>query len=113
MAIDYDMSVPRRFFAAVADFVRGSTVYSGGIVAHTVTPDESHDLTLISRRVYGNSHEYMAVMASAGLSHVDDKLTAGKIIYLPLPSALEAIKRSVGMETDDTMIADGKPIWMV
>lgn len=59
-------------------------------------PDERHDLTLVSRRVYGRRDEYLAVMAAAGLSHVDEPLTERKLC-LPTEAQLRAFKVAAGL----------------
>jgi hypothetical protein len=58
-------------------------------------------LTLVSRRVYGRRDEYLAIMAAAGLSHVDDELTERKLC-LPTPEQLQQIKRATGYESIET-----------
>lgn len=58
-------------------------------------PDERYDVSLVSQRVYGRRSEYLAVMAAAGLSHVDDALTERKLC-LPNDVQLLQLRRQTG-----------------
>lgn len=111
MALSYDIVAAHEFFETISNYIKNAKPWDGGIILHTVTPDESSDLTVMSRRVYGRSCEYLAIMASAGISHFDDVIKSGTVIYLPNDVVLSAIKRKTGYESDETMIEDGKPIW--
>lgn len=73
------------------------TPFWGTALRYEVKPDEINDLTLISRRVYGNSDEYMAIMASAGLDRADQSLVSGTTLVLPTPSQLSQFKASNGI----------------
>ena len=76
-----------------------------------VTPDEAYDITLVSRRVYGNPHETLCIMASAGLDTVEQELTQRQII-LPTVSQLYYFKRRTGFESDPLYRNDnGVPTW--
>lgn len=64
-------------------------------IRYFTKPDEAYDLTLVSRRVYGNPDEYITVMAAAGLDSVENGLSSKELI-LPMPSLLASMKRRVG-----------------
>lgn len=49
----------------------------------------------MSRRVYGNRNETIAVMAAAGLDRFDQELTERELI-LPNPQRLDALKQLAG-----------------
>ena len=82
------------FFRAVRRFALSTKPWEPALWYET-KPDERRDLTLVSYRVYGRRSEYLAVMAAAGLSHVDDELTERKLC-LPTEAQLQAIKRATG-----------------
>lgn len=82
------------FYRAVRQFAVSTPIW-GEAIRYQTTPDERHDLTLVSQRVYGNRNEALAVMAAAGLDRFDDPLTEQTLI-LPTPEQLEEIKRSTG-----------------
>ncbi|NCC41972.1 MAG: hypothetical protein EOM21_21710 [Gammaproteobacteria bacterium] len=82
------------FFRAVRRFALTTRPWESAIWYDT-KPDERLDLTLVSERVYGRRSEYLAVMAAAGLSHVDDELTERKLC-LPTEAQLAAFKRASG-----------------
>lgn len=85
------------FFRAVRRFALTTRPWEPAIWYET-KPDERHDLTLVSQRVYGRRDEYLAVMAAAGLSHVDDELTERKLC-LPNEGQLRKIKLTTGYES--------------
>jgi hypothetical protein len=111
MALTHDVRVARAFFDAVAEFSRSVKPWSGGVVYYETKPDEVYDLTLVSRRVYGNSYEYLAVMACAGLSHVDDALPVGIRLAMPNEMMIMRLKRDTGFESNPEMIESGRPMW--
>jgi len=111
MALNHDDLAAREYFDKIAEFCEKAMPFTAGIINHTVKPDESTDMTLISRRVYGSSFEYLAIMAAAGVSHYDDILPSGRVILLPSPVLLNAFKQMTGYESNDELIESGKPIW--
>jgi len=82
------------FFRMVRRFALATKPWETAIWYDT-KPDERRDLTLVSERVYGRRDEYLVVMASAGLSHVDDELTERKLC-LPTEAQLAIMKRATG-----------------
>lgn len=86
------------FFRAVRRFALTTRPWDQGAIWYETKPDERHDLTLVSQRVYGRRDEYLAVMAAAGLSHVDDELTERKLC-LPNDGQLRKIKLATGYES--------------
>lgn len=99
------------FFRAVRKFSESVKPWEGHI-SHEVTPDESWDLTLVSERVYGRRDEYLAVMAAAGLSTVDQELKAGRRIALPTESQLYSMKRQAGFESQSELREGRSPVWL-
>jgi len=85
-----------KLYRAIRNFAI-RTPFWGTALRYEVKPDEINDLTLISRRVYGNSDEYMAIMASAGLDRVNQSLVSGTTLVLPTPSQLAQFKDSNGI----------------
>ena len=84
-----------KYYRAVRKFA--VTVPSWGIaIRHDVLPDEIYDLTLICRRVYGNSTETLTVMAAAGLDRLDQALVVGTTITLPTASQISQLKAQTG-----------------
>ena len=101
---------------AAKDFYKEIRLFSERVkpwqpaVFYDITIDEAWDATLISRRVYGNPHEFLAIMAAAGLDSVDQALKQQRIA-LPTPSQLYAIKRKTGFESQPDYLENGQPTW--
>lgn len=85
------------FFKAVRHFSLTTRPWEAAIWYET-KPDERHDLTLVSRRVYGHRDEYLVIFAASGLSHVDDELTERKLC-LPTETQLQDFKRKFVFES--------------
>lgn len=85
------------FYRAVRDFALKTKPWETAIWYET-KPDERWDLTLVAQRVYGRRDEYLAVLAAAGLSHIDDELTERKLC-LPTEAKLRAIKTATRYES--------------
>lgn len=62
------------FYRAVRQFSVSTPVW-GEATRYQSKPDERHDLTLVSQRVYGNRNEALTVMAAAGLDSVEMTLS--------------------------------------
>lgn len=60
-------------------------------IRYQTKPDERHDLTLVSRRVYGIPDEFLTVMAAAGLSSVETPMSE-RVLVLPTPQKLRELK---------------------
>lgn len=84
----------RSFYRLVRDWVVKVQPWSAAIRYQTL-PDENWDLTLVSQRVYGNRHEFITVLAAAGLDTVEQELEE-QLLTLPSPSTLEILKRQAG-----------------
>ena len=89
------------FYRLVRDFVIRAKPWTEAIRYFT-SPDEMHDLTLISRRVYGYSDEYIAIMAAADLDSVENTLEPQTLV-LPTPAKLHSLKRIAGYKNTDKM----------
>lgn len=89
------------FYRLVRDFVIRAKPWTEAIRYFT-KPDEMHDLTLVSRRVYGYSDEYIAIMAAADLDSVENTLEPQTLI-LPTPAKLNALKLTAGYRNTDIM----------
>ena len=64
-------------------------------IHHQVTPDEQHDLSRVSYRVYTNFNEALAIAAVAGLSSTAGPLIE-QVLVLPNRDELIQIKRETG-----------------
>jgi len=85
------------FYKAIRQFAVQTPVW-GTAIRYRTTPDESYDLTLTSRRVYGTPDEYLAIMAAAGLDTFDQEMTERDLV-LPTQADLEKIKAQTGYES--------------
>ncbi|WP_019520455.1 hypothetical protein [Faucicola boevrei] len=65
---------------------------TGQIIKHAIGPDEIHDPTLVSLRVYGNRHDYDVVMVCAGTNSIWQALPEREI-YLPTKAQLFRLKK--------------------
>lgn len=88
-------------YTATAEFVRRVRRFAetqpewAEAVRYDTKPDERFNLTLASRRVYGVSDEFLAIMAAAGLSSVEQELLEQRLV-LPTPAQLQALKSQAG-----------------
>jgi hypothetical protein len=107
--IDNNTTAAKNFYKLVREFVESVKPWETARYYDT-KPDEEYDLSLVSQRVYGNRDEFLAVLASAGLSAFDQRLTQRKLI-LPTPAQLYLFKRQSGFES----LADARegfsPAW--
>jgi hypothetical protein len=108
--VDYYSCGARVFYRLVRDFSLSVAPWDPAAVYHEVMPDERWDLTLVSRRVYGQPDEYLAVMAAAGLDSVDQPLDALRLT-LPSPGKLREFKRAARFESRAANREAGKPTW--
>lgn len=95
------MTSAARFYRAVRQFAQTSPVWDSSRVVYFTKPDERWDLSLVSKRVYGNRNETLAVMAAAGLDRYDQELTERELV-LPSPQRLDALKQMVGYSNTAT-----------
>lgn len=77
-------------YRLVRDFAAKAKPWSTATRYHT-KPDERHDLTLVSQRVYGRRDEFLTVMAAAGLDSVEQELPE-QLLTLPTEAQLMAFK---------------------
>lgn len=112
MSIDVNTTAAKNFYRAVRDFSQRAKPWDASAIFYQITPDEAFDITLISRRVYGNPHETLCVMAACGLDNFDQEVTQKQII-LPSVSRLHYIKRRTGFESQSEYRENGKPTWAV
>lgn len=110
-ALDKNTQAAKVFWKAVQGWVAGVRQWDQAIY-YDIKPDERWDVTLISQRVYGRRCEYIAVMAAAGVSYVDDPITQKQII-LPNEAQLRRLKFLSGFESRHEYRADGAPTWRV
>lgn len=82
----------------VGDFAQRQPDWAEAIIYET-KPDERWDLTLVSRRVYGNPDEVLAVMAAAGLDSMEQELTE-RTLKLPTARQLAIMKQRGGFNLD-------------
>jgi hypothetical protein len=88
------MIASSKFYLLVRQFAASRQAWQTAVRYDTL-PDERWDLTLVSQRVYGNRHEFLAVMAAAGLDRVNQELKQRRLV-LPTPAQLEALKQQAG-----------------
>ena len=88
----------RRFYKLVRDFVLKAKPWTDAIRYHS-QPDERWDMTLVSRRVYGNPMEFMTVLAAANLDSVEQMLPE-QMLTLPTATALHSLKKMAGFENN-------------
>lgn len=98
MTIEKNSMACARFVQLVRDFATNTKNWETAIRYET-KPDERHDLTLVSNRVYGTRDEFLAIFAAAGLSSVDQPLYEQKLT-LPNAIQLRALKEQAGYEND-------------
>lgn len=88
--IETNTSAVASFYRLVRSFALNTAVWNSAIRYQT-KPDERYDLTLVSRRVYGRTDEFIAVMAAAGLDSVE-QLLPEQLLILPTDAQLTAMK---------------------
>lgn len=109
--MSHNPNAARNFYKAVRQFSLHNKPWQGGSIIVTLNPDETWDLSKVSRRAYQRPDEYLAVMAACGLSSIDQPIIQ-KTITLPNDMTLKQIKRNTGFETIAELIEDGKPTWL-
>lgn len=107
--LDQNSQAARVFFKKVANYVKNAKAWDN-VMTYEIKPDEYVDATLISRRVYGTSDEFLVVMACAGIDSFDDGFEQG-ILTLPNKGQLEKFKRESGFESIHSNRRDGAPRW--
>lgn len=110
MSMDRDTRAAASFFREVRRIAEQAKPWDTDVIFYETKPDEMYDLTLVSRRVYGYPDETVAVMAAAGIDHVDMPLPQKQII-LPNAALLLRIKRKTGFESRASLREDYAPIW--
>lgn len=107
--IDQNTQSAKNFYKLVSNYSKTAKVWDA-IIQYEIKPDERHDPTLISRRVYGTPIEFLAVMACIGMSSFEDDITQ-KAIILPTKTVLERFKRQSGYESNAELRDNGKARW--
>lgn len=111
MTVDKDTRAAKSFYREIRSFAENAKPWDNNAIWHDVMPDEKRDFSLISKRIYGNRDEFLAVMAAAGIDHVDQGLAQKKIV-LPNAPTLFAIKRKTGFESIASLRkTDKSPTW--
>jgi len=106
---DIDTQAANIFYREVRNFAVTVKPWIPAI-RHQVLPDEIWDMSLVSQRVYGRRTEFLAVLASSGLSGFDEPLPQG-ILIMPTDAQLYQIKRRAGFESIPDYRDGGKPVW--
>lgn len=75
---------------------------TGQIIKHAIGPDEIHDPTLVSLRVYGNRHDYDVVMVCAGTNSIWQELPQIPL-FLPTKAQLFMLKKKYQV-FDDSVV---------
>lgn len=90
----------RGFYKLVRQFVLSVKPWDHeGVIRYHSKPDERYNLPLVSYRVYGNYEEFIAVMASAGLDSVENRLDE-QMLVLPSLAQLHALKSRSGFQNE-------------
>lgn len=110
MSIDKDTRAANSFYREIQSFA-AKTKRPTPAYYYQVKPDERHDPTLVSFRVYGNRYEFLAVMAAANIDRVDQELRE-QLLILPLDDMLRDIKRRTGFECRPNYREDYQPVWV-
>lgn len=109
--LDKNTQAAKVFWKAVQTWAAGVRQWDEAIY-YDIKPDEQWDVTLVSQRVYGRRCEYLAVMASAGISYVDSPINQKQII-LPSEVQLRKLKFASGFESRHEYRSKGQPTWRV
>ena len=107
--IDKNSAAAKNFYKEIRRFSERTKSWEPQIWYET-KPDETHDLTLVSQRVYGRRDEFLVIMAAAGLDMVDQELPQ-KRLTLPTEEQLYAIKRRTGFESIAENRFNFAPTW--
>jgi len=106
--IDQNTQAARAFYEEVSRFSRSVKPWQPSIF-YEVKPNEINDITLISKNVYGNRDEVLAVMAAANIRAT--QTITQKTIVLPTGTKLDEMKRKTGFESIASQRANFKPLW--
>lgn len=98
MTIDNDSRAAKSFYREIRKFAERAKAWDVGVVWYETKPDERHDPSLVSARVYGRRDESLAVLAAAGLDGFDQTLTE-RMLALPSDLLLSQIKRACNFES--------------
>lgn len=109
--LDKNTQAARSFWREVQAWVAAVKPWDS-VIYYDIKPDERHDFTLVSQRVYGRRCEYLAVMASAGVDSVDEPMEQ-KRIALPNEEQLRQLKFRSGFESRHEYRRNGEPTWRV
>lgn len=84
-----------RYMATIRSYAQNS-VFGTNHIRYETKEDERYDLTLVSRRVYGISSEWLTIQAAAGMSTPEDELPPQTLV-LPSFQDLIALKKQAGL----------------
>lgn len=107
---EQDTRAAASFWREVRRFSESAKPWSTNVIFYEIKPDEKHDPSLVSKRVYGRRDEFLAVMAAAGIDNIDLELPQ-KRIALPNDGALLNIKRRTGFESRSEYRDNFAPTW--
>jgi hypothetical protein len=107
--IDNNTTAAKNFYREVRKFALTRKAGDTALYYDT-TPDEKWDITLVSRRVYGNPYETLAVMAACGIDGIDEEVPQTRLT-LPTMAQLYFLKRKTGFESNPEYRELGKPTW--
>lgn len=110
--MDRQTPAAKSFYRAIRDFAEDRQRHPWkAAIYYTTLPDEMHDPTLVSRRVYGRPDEFLAVMAAAGLNLSIQPMPQATRLALPNEQDLVAIKRRTGFESRAAYRDGDVPVW--
>lgn len=107
--LDQNTQSAKNFFKLVSNFSKTAKAWDA-VVSYDVKPDERFDPTLISRRVYNTSDEFLVVMACVGISSFDEPIEQ-RTILLPTKTMVERFKRQTGFESVASNRVNGRARW--
>jgi hypothetical protein len=110
LSIDFQTNAANSFYREIQRFA-STTKRPIPAYYYQVKPDERHDITLISQRVYGNRFEFLAVMACANIDRCDMPIME-QLLVLPLDDELRNIKRRTGFESRPSYRENFSPVWV-
>lgn len=86
-------------FALVRQFAQQTPAW-GSAVRYDTMPDERHDLSLVSRRVYGTPSETLVIQAAAGLDTPESPMSERRLV-LPTADQLRSMKVRAGFDANE------------
>lgn len=96
VAEDYSSNV---LYRLVREFAVKTPAWAEA-VRYPTKPDERHDLTLVSQRVYGTRDHFLVVQAAAGLDGPELELTE-RVLVMPTADQLRRMKLQAGFNANE------------